>query len=57
LAEVVQHDWLWKYADEDIGSNCGVWRSVEGDLEHQIFTYGRTSQEFALELLGYDIDE
>ena len=42
-----------RYADEDIGSNCGVWFGING----MVGVREVNTKEFALEVLGYDTDD
>ena len=44
-----------EFADEDVGSNCGIITFLNGEIEEYIDMNGDT--DFALEVLGYDKEE
>lgn len=46
-----------KYADEDLGSNTGEIKLKAGNSEVKEFDFGKESQEFAAEVLGYDLSQ
>ena len=47
-----------KYADEDIGNNCGMRQWKGGRLtEFEVFDYSRSAIDFACDLWGYDASE
>ena len=54
LAKEVGGTWLWSYADEDIGHNCGQWFCRDGVLAFTGVPEGCDPVEFACEIKGCD---
>lgn len=46
-----------RWADEDIGSNCGTWFGINGKMEVSFLDYGEDSIRLACDIWDYDPEE
>lgn len=46
-----------RWADEDIGSNCGTWTGINGKMEVSTLEYGEDSIRLACDVWDYDPEE